>query len=90
MQQWLTPKQMATALQVHPNTVLNWVRGGLVQARRTPTGYWFVPEAELTRLLNLWSSSQYKKQGASHIAERNKKLNRVGRVNATAGGRPSA
>lgn len=49
---YLTTGQAATRCSVSPDTVLKWIRSGLLQARRTAGGHHRIEEKELDRLLD--------------------------------------
>lgn len=52
-EEYLTPAEMAEALDRHPATVTRWVRKGYVKARRMPgsRGRILIPRSELQRIL---------------------------------------
>ena len=47
---YVTVSEVARRLQIHNNTVRNWVDKGIMQADRTPSGYRRVLETEVQRL----------------------------------------
>lgn len=47
---YVTIRSTALRLQVHENTVRNWVDKGILQALRLPTGARRIPVAEVERL----------------------------------------
>lgn len=52
MQQYLTPKEAAARLRVHPHTVYRYIRRGLLRANRTcPRGPFRITEQAIEEFL---------------------------------------
>ena len=47
---WFSTPQVAGILGRDEQTIRNWCRAGRVEHRRTPTGYYEIPQKELDRL----------------------------------------
>jgi excisionase family DNA binding protein len=47
---YLTPKEAAYMMGVHKETVLRWIRAGLLKAQRKGTRLLFVPQSEVLRV----------------------------------------
>ncbi|MHC4663312.1 MAG: helix-turn-helix domain-containing protein, partial [Planctomycetota bacterium] len=51
-QKYLTTGQAAIRCSVSPDTVLKWIRSGLLPARKTAGGHHRINERDLDRVLN--------------------------------------
>lgn len=49
---FMSPSEVAKALGKHQNTVYNWIRDGLLNAIRHPTGRIVVRRSEVNKLLS--------------------------------------
>jgi excisionase family DNA binding protein len=47
----LTPSEVGRQLGKSPNTIVNWIRDGLLNAVRMPSGLWAVRKSEVNKLL---------------------------------------
>jgi hypothetical protein len=47
----LTPSEVGRQIGKVPQTVLNWIRDGLLPAVKMPTGLWGVRKSEVNKLL---------------------------------------
>lgn len=45
----MTPNEAALYLKVHPNTIYNWIRNGLLKVYRTPIGKPRIVKADLLK-----------------------------------------
>ena len=49
---YMTPKEVAAALEVSPTSIVRWVRDGLIESKRFGERIIKIPRTELERLLN--------------------------------------
>lgn len=50
-QNWLTVKEVATHVRVHPHTILRWLNAGYLRGARVgPGGYWRIMRQDLEAL----------------------------------------